>query len=288
VNAPSYPISVAEGRVTADGLNIAYVEAGQGSPLLLLHGGTVSNGPIWADHEWSWGAHLGTFARRFRVIAPDTRGHGHTANPSGVQSYPAYAADVITLVQALGLERPLLCGFSDGGITASLVGILAPNLPHAIVNLAGYDLFCPDPEHPSRVMLRQALGGSDQATKADVVPHLEGLWRGHPVTLMRQRRIDDFEPTQGAGYLSRYYENCFDMWSLPMEYTLDDLPKITAPTLILVGDRDEYCPIEEGVNAYRLLERGEFGVVPGIKHTITPLVATVALDFLRRHAPHPD
>jgi pimeloyl-ACP methyl ester carboxylesterase len=111
---------------------------------------------------------LGTFAQHFRVIAPDTRGHGRTLNPSGVQSYATYAENVIALTQALQLEQPLLCGWSDGGITASLVGIMAPDLPRAIVNLAGFDLFNPDPELPTRRFVREWLGGASQATRADV------------------------------------------------------------------------------------------------------------------------
>jgi pimeloyl-ACP methyl ester carboxylesterase len=277
-----YPIPVREAYVEANGLSIWYVEAGRGIPLLLLHGGSVSNGPTWADHEWGWGAHLGTFAERFRVITPDTRGHGRTRNSSGVQSYPAFAEDVIAFVRALHLDKPLICGFSDGGITASLVGIMAPELPRAIVNVAGYDLFSPDPDHPSRVMLRQGLGGTPHATQADVGTHYDDMVRQHPDSPMRNRRIADFEPTQGPGYLRTYYEKMFDVWTKPMAYTLDDFSKIAAPTLILVGDRDEFCSVEEGVSAYRKLQRGELGVVPGIRHAITPLVCALALDFLVR------
>jgi hypothetical protein len=51
----------------------------------------------------------------------------------------------------LQLNHPLLLGISDGDITATLVGIVSLELPGAIVNLADYGLFSPDPEHPSRV-----------------------------------------------------------------------------------------------------------------------------------------
>lgn len=282
---PAYPIPVTQGCVTVNGLNIGYVATGQGRPLLLLHGGQVSNGPIWADHEWGWGAYFDAFATHFRVIAPDTRGHGRTRNPSGSQSYPTYAEDVIALTRALQLEKPLLCGFSDGGVTASLVGILAPDLPSALVNLAGYDMFDPDPEHPSRSLIRQYLGGHPHATRADVAANYDRVARENPDSPMRTRRIADFEPTQGTGYDKRYQEGIFEMWTTPMAYTLDDFAKIVAPTLVLVGDRDEFCSIEEGMSAYRSLQQGEFGVIPGSKHAITPVACALALDFLRRHAP---
>lgn len=274
--SPRYPIPVTEGYAQANGLSIWYVEAGHGVPLLLLHGGTVSNGPLWADGVHGWGGYLGRFAEHFRVIAPDTRGHGRTLNPSGALSFPLFAEDTLALIQALHLERPLLCGFSDGGITASIVGITAPEVPRAIVNLAGYDTFNPAPD--ARIAARTWLGGGDpQATRTNLV------WP-EPPSPMEQKRIDDYEPTQGPGYVKTYFENIFDLWTTPTPYSTDDLAKITAPTLILVGDRDEFCTLEEGVAAYRKLPRGEMAVMPGAGHGITPQACTLALDFLRRQS----
>jgi pimeloyl-ACP methyl ester carboxylesterase len=276
---PHYPVPVTEHYVEANGLKIWCVEAGQGIPLLLLHGGIVSNGPIWADSQYGWGGHLGRFAEYFRVIAPDTRGHGRTLNPSGALTFLDFARDVTALVQALGLEKPFLCGFSDGGITATLVGIMAPDLPRAIVNLAGLDMFDPDPNSASRVMNSTWLGGDPRATKAKVGgPDL-------PATMI-QKLIEDYEPTQGPGYVKRYFDQIFDLWILPTAYTIDDLAKIAAPALILVGDRETGLPIEETATAYRKLPHGEMGVIPGAEHGITPLACTVALDFLLRHRGH--
>lgn len=276
MTAAHFPIPVTEHYVEANGITIWYAEAGQGLPLLLLHGGIVSNGPIWADSAYGWGGHFGRFAEHFRVIAPDTRGHGRTLNPSGILSYPDFAADVIALIQALHLEQPFLCGFSDGGITASLVGIMAPDIPHAIVNLAGLDMFNPDPESTARVMNRTWLGGGPHATKA------KSTWPDLPST-MGQKLIPDYEPTQGTGYVTAYFNRLFDLWTVPMAYTTADLAKITAPTLMLVGDRETALPVEEAVAAYRTLPRGELGVIPDAEHGITPLACTIALDFLLRH-----
>src|SRR5258706_4175371 len=152
-----FPIPVTENYVEANGINIWYAEAGQGIPLLLLHGGIVSNGPLWADSTYGWDGHVGRFAEHFRVIAPDTRGHGRTLNPSGVLSFPVFAEDVIALIRALHLEKPLVCGFSDDGITDLLVGIMSPDIPCAIVNLAGLDMFDSYSTSHSRVMDRKSL-----------------------------------------------------------------------------------------------------------------------------------
>jgi pimeloyl-ACP methyl ester carboxylesterase len=275
MTATRFPIPVAEHSVAANGITIWYAEAGQGLPLLLLHGGIASNGPIWADSAYGWGGQISQFAQHFRVIAPDTRGHGRTRNASGVLTYPDFAADVIALIHALHLEQPLLGGFSDGGITALLVGILAPDLPQAIVNLAGLDMFDPNPDSPARIMNRTWLGGDPKATRAASVQ--PGLPAG-----MAQKVATDFEPTQGTDYLKAYFEQLFALWTVPMAYTTSDLAKITAPTLLLVGDRETGLPVEEVVTAFRTLPRGELGVIPNADHGITPLACTLALDFLLR------
>ena len=70
----------------ANGTDIYYAEAGQGEPLLLLHTGLVPTSPVWAGFPVAWVSHLATFAQHFRVIAPDTRGHGRTVNPEGGRS----------------------------------------------------------------------------------------------------------------------------------------------------------------------------------------------------------
>ena len=77
------------------------------------------------------------------MIAPDARGYGRTVHPGGSIPSTQLADDVIALIDALGLGRPALCGFSDGALTATLVGIRAPGAVSAIVNHSGYDLFNP-------------------------------------------------------------------------------------------------------------------------------------------------
>ena len=151
----------------ANGIDIYYVEAGQGEPLLLLDNAMVSTNPVWTAIPFAYAAFLGTLAEHFRVIAPDTRGSGKSVHPGGPIPSALLADDVAALIDALGLDRPLICGFSDGGETATLVGIRHPGSVRAIVNHGGYDLFNPDPQAPAITMTRQMLGGSADATRAD-------------------------------------------------------------------------------------------------------------------------
>ncbi len=130
----------------ANGIDINYVEAGQGEPLLLLDNAMVSTNPVWASMPVAYASFLGTLAEHFRVIAPDTRGSGKSVHPGGPIPSALLADDVAALIDALNLDRPLICGFSDGGETATLAGIRHPGSVRAIVNHGGYDLFNPDPQ----------------------------------------------------------------------------------------------------------------------------------------------
>src|SRR6478672_5380035 len=104
--------------VRANGIDIHYYERGSGAPLVLLHGGMVTTNPIWAGHPFAYSSHLDAFAEHFRVIAPDTRGGGRTRHVDGPVTFDVLAADVLGLIDALHLDRPRLCGFSEGGTTA--------------------------------------------------------------------------------------------------------------------------------------------------------------------------
>src|SRR6266516_287376 len=153
--------------VHANGIDINYVEAGQGEPLLLLDNAMVSTNPVWTSMPVAYASFLGTLAEHFRVIAPDTRGSGKSVRPGGPIPHTLLADDVAALIEALNLDRPLICGFSDGGETATIAGIRNPGSVRAIVNHAGYDLFNPAQRAPAIAMTRQMLGGSADATRAD-------------------------------------------------------------------------------------------------------------------------
>src|SRR3954451_18851425 len=152
-------------RVHANGIDIHYPNRGGGEPLVLLHGGLVSTNPIWTGVPVAYAGYMDTLAEHFRVIAPDTRGCGRTVHPGGPVSFALLADDVAALIAALGLERPLIAGFSEGAITATILGIRAPDSVGAIVNHAGHDFF--NPHAPSFQIMRQLLGGSAEAERAD-------------------------------------------------------------------------------------------------------------------------
>jgi pimeloyl-ACP methyl ester carboxylesterase len=278
------PIKQSEGRyVRANGTDIYYVEAGTGEPLLLLHGGMVSTNPIWAGVPVAYASHMNTFAQHFRVIAPDARGCGRTINAGGGPiPYTQLADDVAALIDALGLDRPLICGFSEGGITATIAGIRNPGAVRAIVNDAGYGLF--NPHAPSRTMARQIFGGSPDATRADPDAAARSFDASDQMRAVLALTQADHDGAQGPGHWKTVITEMFERITRSPGYTVEDLRKVTAPTLIMAGDRDHLCSVEEGVAAYRTLPDGELAILPGIGHVISPLKVQVSVDFLLRHA----
>jgi pimeloyl-ACP methyl ester carboxylesterase len=132
---------------------------GHGRTLVLLHGGLVSASEAFAATPISYAGHLERLAQTFRVIAPDTRAAGGTRHPGGPASATLLCDDVAALIEALGLDRPLVAGFSEGGLTALLLGIRHPAAAGAIVSDAGYDTLNPDA--PAFGLLRQMLGDGD-------------------------------------------------------------------------------------------------------------------------------
>ena len=112
-------------RLAVNGQIIHCAVCGEGKPVLLVHG----NGE---DHHL-FGTEIRQLADAgYRVIAPDSRGHGANA-PLEEYHYADMAEDVFQLIRALKLERPALYGHSDGGIIGLL---LALDHPEALSLLA--------------------------------------------------------------------------------------------------------------------------------------------------------
>jgi pimeloyl-ACP methyl ester carboxylesterase len=94
----------------------------------------------------------------------------------------------------------------------------------------------------------------------------------------------DQDAAQGAGHWKQYLHLAFGRLSRETGYSFADLHAIAAPTLILTGDRDHFCTVEEGVVAFRALARGELAIVPNTGHVITEAKVRTSIEFLRRAA----
>jgi pimeloyl-ACP methyl ester carboxylesterase len=136
---------------THDGLSIAYRVSGQGRPVVLIHGYTVTSTMNYATHyEWDDAENLTATAgptvesalldAGFQVVLYDLRGHGHSARPHDQESYSmdAHVGDVQALVDHLALHRPAVVGYSFGSMIAGrLLGL--PWVSAAVLSGTGPD-----------------------------------------------------------------------------------------------------------------------------------------------------
>ena len=106
------------------GANLYYEQSGSGEPLILLHG----NGETHKIFDKA----IPLLQRSFTVYAIDTRGHGQSS-PVSEFHYDEMAEDIYEFITGMGLEKPTVYGFSDGGILALLLAIKHPGLMRRII-----------------------------------------------------------------------------------------------------------------------------------------------------------
>src|SRR5581483_11761266 len=96
----------------ADGVTLSYDERGdrEAQPLVLVHGVSMSRRYFHRQLE--------PLSERYRVIALDLRGHGDSSDAPAGHTIPHYARDLAQFIDALGLERPVLLGWSMGAFVA--------------------------------------------------------------------------------------------------------------------------------------------------------------------------
>ena len=113
-------------KVNVNGINIHYEVYGEGQPIILLHGNSENLNIFDKLVE--------KLKNEYKVYAIDSRCHGESDDPEEI-SYDLMAQDVIEFIKTLNLNKPILYGFSDGGIIGILVAIKEPDiLSKAIVS----------------------------------------------------------------------------------------------------------------------------------------------------------
>src|SRR4051812_973544 len=144
--------SAAKGRtIEANGAALYVEECGDGAPVVLIHGGLGSSAML----RWV----VPFLFDDFRVITPDSRGHGHSTNPSGRLSYAQLADDVAALIATMGLTRPVVGGYSDGGQVALELGARHPDAAAALIIGAAYPDFA---NSGVRDVMRAFLGADER------------------------------------------------------------------------------------------------------------------------------
>src|SRR3954471_5183685 len=117
VRIPDVP-GVAHSYPVVNGVRFHVAEAGEGPPLVLLHG--------WPQHWWSWHRVIGPLSERHRVICPDIRGMGWSDLATRGYDLRTLSHGQLGLLDALGLERVCLVGHDWGFLIGYAACFAAP------------------------------------------------------------------------------------------------------------------------------------------------------------------
>jgi pimeloyl-ACP methyl ester carboxylesterase len=265
-------------------LDLAYEEHGEGTPVVLLHGFPYD---IHAYDEIA----PALAGQGCRVIVPHLRGYGPTrfrsasTLRSGQQA--ALGADLRDLIDALGLERPILAGYDWGGRAACIVAALWPERTAGLVTVTGYNIQNiarsaepAAPEHEYQLWYqyylhtprgRAGLERNRRAFARLLWRLWSPTWRFDDATFDRSAPSfdnPDFVDVVVQSYRHRYAYCDGDPALEPIERELAAQPKITIPTIILHGQDDGVGPVAASEDLSGFTQPCRREVVPGVGHNL--------------------
>lgn len=242
--------------------SVRYIAAGDGPPVVLLHGVGLDAAGI------SWKYAIPDLAESHRVIAPDMPGHGESEKPT-VRYTTDYYIDVLgALVDELGLDTPSVAGISMGGAVA-----LGYALDHDVDRVALVDSYGLGWDAPWRPAAATSLWipGADRLGW-EFMGATEGTVRGSLGAYM-SRASDEFvaevhevlqDPDCGRA-LRSWQRSEFGACGFRTCY-LDDLDRLSAPTLLVHGADDTLLPASWSRRAADRLPDSELHVLEDCGH----------------------
>jgi pimeloyl-ACP methyl ester carboxylesterase len=236
--------SYSEERFDVRGIETVVLTAGEGDPLVFLHGaGTVTGFDA-----------LLPLAERLRLIVPFHPGFGPSADDPTVDDIHDYRRHYLDLFDALGLERTALAGHSLGGWLAANFAADHTERVTRLVLAAPFGMR--DEDHPTTDFL--ALPGDVLPTylAADM-----SVFEGHvPTPPTPEFLADRYRETTSAARL---------MWTRPYDLKLHRwLHRLTMPTLLLWGEADRLIPAEQAPVWADLIPGAEVRTLPGVGHLL--------------------
>lgn len=226
--------------VQINGIELYYEEYGTGvdshrPPLILLHGfgGCVQN----------WHPFIPQLSECYRLIVVDLRGHGHSTNPGKTFTHREAAGDVFLLLEKLGIDQFSAMGMSSGGMVLLHMATSQPGRISSMVLISVTSHF---PDQARAIMRRASFDTIPQEVKE---MYRECAKRG------------DEQIRQLLMQFNAFHANDDDM-----NFNAQALSTITARTLIVHGDRDNFFPVEIPVSIYRSIPDAALWIIPGGDH----------------------
>lgn len=224
-------------------IEMYYETHGQGEPLVMLHGFTESG--------QTWSLFVPDFRDHFQLIIPDLRGHGRSTNPSGKFTHRQAAFDVFALLDHLDIKRFKAMGYSSGGMTLIHMATQQPNRVEAMILISATSYF-PKSFRESRA-------------KFTVKKYIKNVM-GEKLLMDYYREIHSHGDEQIRLLLEQFY-NFKDSYD-DMNFTSLLLSTITARTLIIHGDRDEFFPVSIPTDMYHSIPNAYLWIIPNGNHLL--------------------
>jgi len=200
-----------------------------GAPALVFSNSLGTNLSLWDPQ-------LPLFARTFRVLRYDSRGHGQTSATPGEYSVEMLGGDVLQLLVALNLQRVNFCGLSIGGMTGMWLAVNAPQRLDRIV-LANTAPKIGNPDTWNE-RIRAVRKGGTKAVARQVVDRwfTPQFHANRPDEVAKTRQM--IESTSTDGYVGACAAvRDFDFWK--------NVPAIRTQTLVIAGTHDQSVPPSE-------------------------------------------
>lgn len=235
------------------GLRVAYRQAGQGPPLVLLHGG------LGDSREWR--RQLEGLAEEFTVVAWDAPGCGGSSDPPGTWRLPDYADCLAGLIRALDLGRPHVGGLSWGGGLALELYRRHPQVPRSLLLASAYAGWAGSlPPELVQERLDQVMREAELPPEQWVRGYLPGLFTDAAPAEVVEEALAMMLEVRPAGMRPM-------VLGLAEADLRDMLPHIQVPTLLLYGDADRRSPPEVVArDLHAKIPGSRLVVLPGVGH----------------------
>ncbi len=240
-------------RATVNGIEIAYTDEGAGVPVVFIHG--------YPLNRTMWEPQVSALSTKARCIAVDLRGHGESQAPLWSATVEMYADDVKGLLDHLGVDRAVICGFSMGGYVTfafyrkyreRVLGlILADTRPQADTLEGRQGRF-------ASAQTAQAEGA--KAIADAMVPRLltkKSLDERRDLAAAARRMIESTPLTGIAGDLMAMAER---------PDSVELLGSIDCQTLVIVGEEDALTPPADARLMAEKIRGARLTVIPGAAH----------------------
>jgi pimeloyl-ACP methyl ester carboxylesterase len=241
--------------VEIDGLQIAYRRAGEGLPLLLLHGGPT--------HSAEFRQQLEGLSDQFTVVAWDMPGCGHSSDPPADFRIRDYVACLTGFIAALGREQTHVLGLSFGTGLALELYRAHPELVRSLVLVSAYAGWAgslpPEVAAQRKQRMLHMIELPPDAWAREWLPTL--LTDSAPPEIAEELKaiMLDFHPAGQRTLLDSGFA----------EHDLRDLlPRIKVPTLLLYGEKDVRSPLNVAEAMHARISRSELVIIPSVAHMV--------------------